>query len=315
MSRSAGVTASAVIAILGSLALGAMGVLLLFSALMVNSRGIPNTPPMPVPATLILGIEAFMFVGFAIFGIVSAVGLLRLKKWARICFIVFAAILAFFAFSSLFGGIIVMAVPHMLPSDPNLPQGFMTGIALMMVAFALTIGALSVWWLIYFNRRKVKAEFMGEVAAALPRRGPLSITVIGWLLVIGAFATLIASLTRNPAIFLGMVIEGWGGAAIYLAFAATSLAAGIGLLKWRRWALPVAMGFYAFGFLNTALSFMTGAFARMNELIQQRMSPVPYPALPSSPVLMLSLIFTVVYSLVIFWILISRRREFIAASA
>ena len=316
MNRSSGVTASAVIAILGSLVSGAMGVFLLFSVLMLASGpGIPNTQtpyPTPIPRGAILAIEAFLFLGSAIFGILSAVSLLRLRNWARISFIVFAVILTFSAGSTFFGGILVMLMP--LPPNVEVPQGFMAGIAVVMMLVALAVLALAIWWLIYFNKRNIKAEFMGEAAAALPRRGPLSITVIGWMQVIGAVFTLIPGLLSSyPAVFLGMLLQGWVGRSIYFLWAGASLTAGIGLLKWRRWALAMTIGVYAFALVNTVLSFMTGAITRMNEVVQERMPPTPYPVYPASSIIAFTITLAVAFLLVVFWFLITRRRAFIAA--
>jgi hypothetical protein len=120
-------------------------------------------------------------------------------------------------------------------------------------------------------------------------------------------------LSSYPAVFLGMLLEGWAGRSIYFLWAGVSLVAGIGLLKWRRWALAMTIGIYAFGLLNTRLSLMTGAVTRLNELIQERMSPTPYPVYPASSSLMFTMIIAVAFLLVVFWILITRRRAFIAA--
>ena len=319
MGRSPGVTVSAVIAILGSLGLGALGAFMLLGGLILAfGSGIPNSPtpyPTGMPLAAILAIEILLVFGFAILGLVSAIGLLRLKNWARICFLVFAAILVFGAGSSALAGIVLMvAAPQVGPPNPDVPPGFMTGIAVVMVIVSLMVGALAIWWLIYFNRRTIKVEFMGEAAAALPRRGPLSMTIIGWLLVVGAFFMVISVVFSGyPSVFLGVVIEGWAGRMIYLLWAAVSFIAGLGLLKWRRWAHSIAIGTYAFGLFNTVLSLLTGAMSRLQAIIQERMPPTPYPVVPASSFFQIMIILAFAYSGVVFWILITRRRAFIAS--
>jgi hypothetical protein len=317
MQRSPGVTASAVVAMLGSLGLGVFGIFMVLGALMVSFAPVTAQAPYPssFPIVAILVIESVVVFGFAIFGIASGIGLLRLKNWARVSFLVFGVILAFGAGSSLLGSIMgMLAMPQMLPPNPDVPPGFMTGVFLFMAFVALMSGALAIWWLIYFSRRAIKVQFMGEAAAAVPRRGPVSITVIGWLLVVGAAPLVLISLffPRYPAMMLGMIIEGWPGRVVYLLIAAFNLVTGIGLLKWRHWAHSMALGLYAFGAINIALSFVTGALSRMQEMIGTFLPP-PYPTPQTAWTLQLSMISGMALSIVIFWLLISRRRAFLNA--
>src|ERR1700704_2840660 len=107
MKRSGGITASAVISIAGSV------VSILFGGLMVMTAIISRIRPLPSPASdqpvltvspvLMFAIMSIFYVAFGIWGIVSAIGLLRLRNWARICFAVFGGILCFFSLCGAFG--------------------------------------------------------------------------------------------------------------------------------------------------------------------------------------------------------------------
>ena len=116
--------------------------------------------------------------------------------------------------------------------------------------------------MIFFNRSRVKAQFMGEAAASAPRLFPLSITIIAWFLIIGAVNVWLTFLLPFPMVLFGFVFRGWAGRLIAALFAGISLFAGIGMLKKRVVANSVAIGYFVLGLLNT-FSFwvVPGSFA------------------------------------------------------
>jgi hypothetical protein len=145
---------------------------------------------------LMFWILSGVYAGFGIWGIVSAIGLFRLRNWARICFAIFGGILAVF---SLFGALgIVMAAVSMSQTEsvPNVSPAIIIGVFAVFAVIALLNAALGIWWMIYFNRSRVKAQFMGEAAAAAPRVFPLSMTIIAWFLILGAVTSLFCSYGR-----------------------------------------------------------------------------------------------------------------------
>ncbi len=191
MKRSAGIIVSAIIAILGSVALSGFGAIAAIvgiairwnPALLPQQQGIPQPP---IPVSIVLFMESILFVALGTFGIIAAIGLLRLKNWARMSFIVFSGILCFFCIVGVFGTLLVMLMmPHIAPADPNVPPSFLTAVFAFYLVLELAVGALAVWWLIYFTRRRMKEQFLSPAEAAMPLRGPLSVTIIAWLLVVG----------------------------------------------------------------------------------------------------------------------------------
>ncbi|HMH97474.1 MAG TPA: hypothetical protein VK577_12955, partial [Bradyrhizobium sp.] len=88
MSRPVGVTASAVVAILGSV------FTLVFASLAVASLFIETTQPQPPNNALLVVMSAFVFVAFASVGIWTSVGLFQLRPWARTTILIFAGFLA-----------------------------------------------------------------------------------------------------------------------------------------------------------------------------------------------------------------------------
>src|SRR5712675_3348052 len=102
MSRPVGVTASAGVAILGSI------FTLVFAALAVASLFMETTQPQPPNSAPFVVAGALIFVVFACIGFWTSLGLFRLRPWARTAILVFAG---FLAAGSLFSLLITMAVP------------------------------------------------------------------------------------------------------------------------------------------------------------------------------------------------------------
>ncbi len=181
MTRSAGVTANAVVALVGSVLTLAMGALMLFG-MVFALQSTPVEPPkdFPLPAVYLKAFMMLMplvYVLPAIWGICTGIGLLRLKNWARISIIVFGGLLAVFGLFGAFGALIMSLVT--LPSTPDVNPTAMTVVRIFMVLFALAQLGLGVWWLYFFNRATVKAQFQrppvlfaGAVASPVPTAPP-----------------------------------------------------------------------------------------------------------------------------------------------
>src|SRR5262245_490007 len=189
MKRPVGITVSAVIAIIGSAFSVLMGVLMVVSSIMTRNMPIPAPSPdqaVPPIAPAMVAFISIFYAGGGVWGTVSAIGLLRLRNWARICFAVFGGILCLCSGFGVLGSLAAMwFVPQTLPGGNNVPPGLITGMFVAIGAIALLCTALGIWWMIYFNRPKVRVHFLGEETASTPRQFPLSITIIAWILVVG----------------------------------------------------------------------------------------------------------------------------------
>ncbi|MCI0628028.1 MAG: hypothetical protein L0387_41310 [Acidobacteria bacterium] len=274
MKRSSGITASAVIAILGSVFTILLGGFAVLSAMVMRAMPNLSTPPgqpaPPVPVGAILIAESIFFLGFGAWGIASAVGLLRLKDWARVCFLVYAGLLTVFSIFGALFMLLFLVVGLPMPPQQHLPPGFMTGILSAMIFFELMLVTLGVWWLFYFNRRDVKTQFMGEAAAALPSRRPLSIIIIAWMLIVGGLFSPFYLLFSYPAVFFGFALRGWAARLTYFLMVLAGLLIGIGLLRWKPAAHTLAVVYYGFSLLNLAGSILLpGAYPRIQALMQE----------------------------------------------
>src|SRR5690349_4561697 len=135
MPRSAGITVSAVVVIIGSAFTILFGALMLLGSALISKSSPAANLPINVGAVLI--VEAAIIWAFGAWGLAAGIGLIYLKRWARISVLVFAAILVVF---TLPGTLIIAFIPFPKTNDPNLPANFVPvfriGMALFYAAFA-----------------------------------------------------------------------------------------------------------------------------------------------------------------------------------
>src|ERR1035441_6384091 len=88
MKRPVGVVLTAVVQVLGSLLVLIASVLMLFIPVLM--RGTPRpTPPSPMETQILYGAAA-VYGFFAVLGFLTAIGVFRLKNWARYSTLIFA---------------------------------------------------------------------------------------------------------------------------------------------------------------------------------------------------------------------------------
>ncbi len=295
--------------------------------------GFAIQPAMPQAPAFLKYTEIFtvgLMVGAGAWGIATAVGLLRMREWSRISQIVFAALL------------LLVSVPGMLvflfmrfdelasSGNPQMNAQILGMMRLFVMVIYGSLAAFAVWWLYYFNTRAVRAAFAGQpvtaasgaatFGAAIPaaaesnalpgpmgRRRPVSLTIIGALLVIGALSFPMLILTKFPLFMFGFALTGWTAGAIALAFGVAQAAAGIGLLQLKSWGRELAIYVFSFGLVNVAACvFLPGSqnrFQQTTDSIYASMNlppNVPQVHFPmwlmlvgSAPVLLVELYFVV----------------------
>jgi hypothetical protein len=186
--------------------------------LFAPSGHISQFPGSPVTFKAFMAAASLVYLLPSIWGVATAIGLWRLKNWARISMIVFSVILIFMgAVSGLV--MLVMPFPSAPPPAPN--PSVMAGIRIVMGGFWLTLLGIGIWWLVFFTRAKVAEQFArpsvaysealslqeiplingrvpGQTAVSAGKR-PLSITIIAWLLLAGCVFIPMAMVFRVPA--------------------------------------------------------------------------------------------------------------------
>ena len=274
MPRSAGITVSAVVVFIGSAFTILCGaIMVLASAFLLKSSPAAN---LPANLSYFMVIEAVVFFGFGSWGVATGVELINMKQWARISMLVFAAILMFI---SLPAALFIAVIPLPNTTDPNLPSNFMTLMRAGMAVFYAIFAALGGFWLYFFNKKNVKAQFgeerpvMESAAADLPlgtpiaapsasqRARPLSITIIGWFLLVGsAFTPLYLLFSSSffpgvqlPMFFLGFFFFGRSTFVILIVWMAAQMVGAVGLLKLKNWGLFATIGLQCLAVMNAAL--------------------------------------------------------------
>jgi hypothetical protein len=316
MRRPAGVTITAVLDFVGC---GLTSFTSFFAVL-----GFAMQPTMPQTPAYLKYMQIFtvvLMLGAGAWGISTAVGLLRMRGWSRISQIVFAALLLLV---SIPGMLVFLFMPFdelASSGNPQINAHAISTVRTFVMAFYGSLAALAAWWIYYFNTRAVRAEFAGQPGAsittaavatnALPgpmgRRRPVSLTIIGALLVIGALSFPMLIVTKFPLFMFGFALTGWTAGVVALAFGSAQGAAGIGVLQLKSWGRELAIYVFSFGLVNLAASVllpgsqdrfqqtMDSIYASMNlpPNVPQIHFPLWLMLIGSAPVLLVELYFVV----------------------
>jgi hypothetical protein len=176
--RPSGVTFSAVV-------LGIISFFLFFGGLFdvvvavvfFSNPGIaPSTPGQPAPPqglmVAMFGLMALLTLACAIWGISTVVGLMRMRRWARISIMIIGGCVTAFSLLYLILTIVVQVAMKNFTPPPNFSNSptlvgpdanAVQGVFFLMDAFCLGVVAIGVWWLVYFARRRT-AEAFARVA-------------------------------------------------------------------------------------------------------------------------------------------------------
>jgi hypothetical protein len=299
MSRPVGVTASAVVAILGSV------LTLVFASLAVASLFIETTQPQPPNSAPFVVAGALMFVAFACIGFWTSAGLFRLRPWARTAILVFAGFLAA-------GSVLTLLMTMVVPMPPDMGAATQHTVRRLIAGMFGIPLVIAIWWLIQFNTQSTKAAFASSIAGPASGR-PLSITIIAVSCIFGGVSCLFAILARAPAFLFGMSFNGWSGGVIYAIFAAISLFIGKGLLDLREEARILAIGWCGFWLVHGSLVTLVPSLReRMLELqramLQSQGNPTPFD---TGVLANVSFAFTVIIVAAAIWFLIRNRAVFV----
>jgi len=224
---------------------------------------------------------------------------------------------------------VFFGLPIPIPPNVDDPDIFRETMVVMRIIMALFYGiliALSSFWLWFLNTRATREQF-GGVAKADPSqmytpRRPVSISIIGWYLLISAFLLSLISFLHFPAFLLGFLLKGWSATLIMLLMCVLQVVIGIGLLKLKAWARISSICYFTFFEFNSfAMLLIPGSEARFEEAqteIQKALAipPIALNNIPNS--LHRSMWFGLAIGLPLFaillWFLITNKRAFEPAS-
>jgi hypothetical protein len=278
---SPGVIAAAIVAIIGGLLILVGCSVAFFSVLLQSSAyNTPGTPPLLRNFTL--GMMGFMMC-LSLFGIATGIGLLYLRKWARISVLIWGGFAVFF-------GAIGVAMAFLISTGfpPNTAQLPAESLRLMRIILFFTYGlplAAGVWWLVLFNRQTVKAQFAGTAPPydpSVPQRPrcPLPITVLAWFYVGSILNLLLLPFirVRTPVFLFGLLLPDRVGVAILLLTCLAFTVCGIGILKLKPWSYSLTIGLQIFWLASTVVSMLRPNYkAVMQSFLEQTQASMHLP--------------------------------------
>jgi len=218
-----------------------------------------------------------LFGGLAIFGIFTSVGVLRLKKWARVSMLVWGGVMAAFC-----GVILVFTAFVPLPemsADASVGLPFPRVLISVMYGIPFVIGF---WWLFLFNQRAVKEQFLavapgdGQILAVPQPRCPLPLAILAGFSIFSAGFSLFLPFTNFPVniILFGYRFHGAVGVALFYLSAGLLLVGATGMLRLRRWSYPLVLGQYFFWMASGTITLVSPSYDRnLQEIISQMNLP------------------------------------------
>ena len=298
--RSAGVTLTAVVSILGSSLLILFALLILLGALVM-----PTQPGMPAHVKTGRAIDGVFCGVLAAWGITTAIGLFRLRGWSRWSVIIFSVLLVL----SGAGSTLVMAIVP-LPQTPGSPSGLIDIVRIVIVCLYVALALLGAWWLFYFQSAGVRAQFGAGTGG--PGGRPLSVWLIGLFLILGGAMCLGGVLLPFPAVVFGLIFRGWAARVFYLAFGAVECWVGAGLLRLRPLSRILALAVFGFGLVNSlVMALLPGSQERVRSMMGAL--PAGWPGADQPDVLTIvqpAMLLGVLVMLVPIWLLWRRRGAF-----
>jgi len=314
---SSSVVAAAIVGILASL----FAILIAVAAIagmnmMPPANGSPAIPPFAKPiAIAMMG----LFAGLAIFGIFSSVGVLRLKKWARVSMLIWGGVMvAFCGLALLFAAF--GSLPE-APADSPMTFPFLRLLLIFMYGIPFLIG---VWWLWLFNQHHIKEQFLAvapsdrQLPAPAQPRCPLPLAILAGFSIFSAGFSLLLPLTNFPVnvILFGYRFRGAFGVALFFLSAGIFLVGAIGMLRLKRWSYPLMLGQYFFWMASGTVTLVSPSYDRNMQEIMSQMN------LPEGPVAQAAFAQTRVFGVLslipgvlLIWLLLYYHNRFVEACA
>ena len=290
MKRLPGIIISAIVLLLGSLfqllagvGMGAAGVI---EKTQIIAAGNPATgvaldhsavtkaAALPPWMPIFMYVLAGFFAVLAAWGIITSIGLFRMYRWARYSVLVIGGCLAVFCLPAMFFSLVLIFIPLPMPAtvDPsqlNTVHSFTKIILGVVAAIYGIVGGLGVFWLVYFNLKKVRAAFAGVTNTFVPGPRPLLISMIAVLEMIGVVTMAVLMFLPFGTTFLIWILQGWQKIAFALVYGALFAGAAYGLWHLKEWGRRLAIAVQVVGLLQY-ISFLVHpyVFDKYNAQVQ-----------------------------------------------
>ena len=293
MKRLPGIIISSIVLLLGSLFQILMGVLMgtagVIEKRQILASGNPATgaalahsaitPAAALPPwmPIFMYVLAGFFAVLAAWGIITAIGLFRMYRWARYSVLVIGGCLAVFCLPAMFFSLALLFIPLPMPAtvDPsqmNTVHSFTKIIFGVVAAIYGIVGGVGVFWLVYFNLKKVRAAFADTPGEYVPGPRPLLISMIAVLDMIGVVTMAVLMFVPFGANFLIWIFQGWQKIVFALVYGALFAATAYGLWHMKEWGRQLAIALQVVGLMQY-ITFLVHpyVFANYNAQIQNMM--------------------------------------------
>lgn len=325
MKRLPGITVSAIVLLLGSLlqllfAFGAVSAGFIERSQINSGENVAANAGGPIPGWMpvfMYGLS-MLLVALAAWGILTSIGLIRLRRWARYSVLIIGGCLLLFGLPSMLMMLVLVAVPLPLPPSVNASQAqtvhMVTRAIFGVVAvFYCAVCAIGIYWLVYFNRKKVREALSGAACQPMESRRPILISVVAVLSMIGGPGCLLLAFMPIPLAFFGFTVQGWEKAAVCLTWAVLAVAAGVGLWRLEEWGRRLAIVLQVAGLAQNAFYMVRPSLLAEYSAEMDRAMDIAQPQMPAQFQTMLydvSFGFGIVLVMAVLWILIHYRGAF-----
>jgi hypothetical protein len=346
MKRPIGLILSAIVLSLAAFFQLLMTALMAFASVFAPHQ--PKTAAAPHFLTYFMLAFSVFYAALAVWAILTVIGILRLRSWARYSILVIGGGLAAMGVLGAFGTLVSRATVQ--AQQPTADPRILAGVLMIMVAMSLLIAAVGTWWLIYFNLRSTRDLFRSAALIpayyaplspeayqttgvpspptprhsnsffSSPEHAPTAIKIIGWFFLIGSICCLPMAFLPLPAFFLGFILPLKASHALFLAFPIIGASLGYGLLKLRNPARIATIAFIGFGLVNSAISLLPWYQNQFRQYMAQIMTQflAMMPTLPGQPdpvysptaTLVFNSIVAIAINLYVLWLLHRHRDAF-----
>jgi hypothetical protein len=323
MKRPIGLILSAIVLSLAALFLLLMGALMAFAGIFAPHQ--PGTAAAPHFVAYLMLAISLVYAALAVWAILTVIGILRLRSWARYSILIIGGGLTAIGVFGAFGVLVSRAtLPTIQAQQPTADPRILATVFTAMIATALLVAAVGVWWLVYFNLRPIRDLFANPSLLTQPSastgpfsRTPTAIKIISGFLLLGSVSCLLCIFLPFPAFILGFILPPIAAHILYICFAIISAFAGYGLLRLKESARLLTIGFLIFGCCNLALLALPWYQSRLSQYTTQISSYIPTmlgqpqvaPTYNSAFYLVCAIFGIVVYG-VILWLLHRYRAAF-----
>ena len=324
MKRPIGLILSAIVLSLAALFLLVTTALMAFVGLFAGKQ---TTVPAAPHFVMYFMVASSVFYGvLAVWAILTVIGILRLRSWARYSILIIGGGLAALGILSALGTLMGrLMLPTLQAQQPAADPHIMAIVFLFMGAVDLLVSAVGIWLLVYFNLRSVRELFANPnqllpVSAGATGRfsqTPTAIKIIAAFFLLSSVCCLLGVFLPFPAFLLGFILPLSATHILYLCFAAVSGWMGYGLLHLKESARLTTIAFQIFGCINIGLALLPWYQAQLRLYMTQIFSSMP--TIPGQPqmfltytrtLITLSFLWCLLIYGIVFWLLHRHRAAF-----